>query len=1174
MPSLAEFALRIRSHATAPTFLAPTSLALAVLLLAFHATPASAQYMYLDTNGDAVNTAADLVAPSGATNVDVWIVTDRNRDGSAASCVSGDGPLSLAGYDLVLGAVDGTVTWGGFFNARPEFGGTSGGYATSTRTRSGGLSGAPLPPGTYKLSTIAVTPLSGTPSLIIPAPATPGDMVSSSFISTCSGTDMDNTLKLGTDWFDADGAAYGGVANRAPVFDPAPAAALREGEHLEVPLEATDQDGEALSFALQSGPSFATVTTVDPGAGTATGMLGLSPGYADSGSYVAAVSVSDPFHAVTREIGVRVENVNRSPLFTVVPMPMVPEGADVEYAVSVVDPDRDALALRIASGPLYMSLSVSRSDYGFISAVLRFKPGYFDAGMTIATLAVRDGTTEILQSVEIMIRNVNRPPTISAPDTIAVGEGDAVVFTASAPDPDGEMVNLSATGLPDGATFVDAMSNRADFRWLPRYDQAGDYSVTLEADDHQGGLVTRHLGIHVADVTVGVALAQPWDMRLSEGETAEQPLFAHDADGLALAFTLVSGPAFVTVETTDAGAGSGFAAGFVRAAPGFSDSGSAGVTIAAGDGVAHAERTFQVEIVDAPPGVSPGGPPFAPPFSTVATGQTPHTVTMADLDRDGHLDLVVAAMNSNAVSVYLGAGDGTFGMRRDFATALKVHTVIARDLNGDGIPDLSLSHLGANSVGSMLGVGDGTFGPRRDVPIGGSPVFLGVGDFDRDGIPDYAVTDQTNGELVVLRGRGDGTFGVTGRFAAAAGPHGLTIADLNRDGLLDVAVANDRAQVVTIHLGRGDGAFATARVLRVGAPHTVSVGDVDEDGILDLIVSNYHEGTISICRGQGDGDFTEVALLPTGADAHASLVADFDADGHPDVVVANQAAGTVSFFMGRGGGVLSPRVDFPVGLGAHSLFAADYDEDGALDLAVSSLFTNTVTLLRNKNTAPIAARAFVGPEDHVLVLRAEKPSYRVYVEAPAGLPTFALEEIDPSSVRLEIVSAGGAGAGAGGSIAPIPGKRIVLVDRDRNGSPEAAFDFARSQLRALLTGVVGRSVVEAVVTGALGGGRRFRALLALTVIGAGRSGPPVTVAPNPLNPAGVIAFETAAAGRVRVVVFDVRGRIVARLYEAANAAAGVHRIPLRPEGKLASGIYFVRVESPEGVRSVRFAVLK
>jgi hypothetical protein len=37
---------------------------------------------------------------------------------------------------------------------------------------------------------------------------------------------------------------------------------------------------------------------------------------------------------------------------------------------------------------------------------------------------------------------------------------------------------------------------------------------------------------------------------------------------------------------------------------------------------------------------------------------------------------------------------------------------------------------------------------------------------------------------------------------------------------------------------------------------------------------------------------------------------------------------------------------------------------------------------------------------------------------------------------------------------------------------------------------------------------------------------------------------------------------------------GEHRLPIRADRGLASGIYFVRVQTIEGVSSVRFTVLK
>ena len=53
------------------------------LLILLGPSAAHAQYVFLDVNGDGVNDGADQLNPSGPTDVDVWFVTDHNRDGSA-----------------------------------------------------------------------------------------------------------------------------------------------------------------------------------------------------------------------------------------------------------------------------------------------------------------------------------------------------------------------------------------------------------------------------------------------------------------------------------------------------------------------------------------------------------------------------------------------------------------------------------------------------------------------------------------------------------------------------------------------------------------------------------------------------------------------------------------------------------------------------------------------------------------------------------------------------------------------------------------------------------------------------------------------------------------------------------------------------------------------------------
>ena len=55
--------------------------------------------------------------------------------------------------------------------------------------------------------------------------------------------------------------------------------------------------------------------------------------------------------------------------------------------------------------------------------------------------------------------------------------------TIVAEDPDHDQLTLSASGLPDGATFQDAGGGKGVLRWVPRLDQAGAYQVGIMATD-------------------------------------------------------------------------------------------------------------------------------------------------------------------------------------------------------------------------------------------------------------------------------------------------------------------------------------------------------------------------------------------------------------------------------------------------------------------------------------------------------------------------------------------------------------------------------------------------------------------------------------------------------------------------------------------------------------------
>jgi hypothetical protein len=95
-----------------------------------------------------------------------------------------------------------------------------------------------------------------------------------------------------------------------------------------------------------------------------------------------------------------------------------------------------------------------------------------------------------------------------------------------------------------------------------------------------------------------------------------------------------------------------------------------------------------------------------------STGIFPVAVTAADVNGDGHVDVITANNGSNTVSVLLGKGNGTFAAAQNFAVGKNPTAVAVADVSGDGHPDLVVANAGSNSVSVLLGNGNGTFQAR------------------------------------------------------------------------------------------------------------------------------------------------------------------------------------------------------------------------------------------------------------------------------------------------------------------------------------------------------------------------------------------------------------------------------------------------------------------------------
>jgi len=106
---------------------------------------------------------------------------------------------------------------------------------------------------------------------------------------------------------------------------------------------------------------------------------------------------------------------------------------------------------------------------------------------------------------------------------------------------------------------------------------------------------------------------------------------------------------------------------------------------------------------------------------------------LADLDNDGHLDLVIGAGNRPSVFVYRNNGSGSFTYTTVFTLSSAVSDIAVGDVNGDGNLDLLTTNISYDNCEIALNTGNGTFTPGTTLTLESTPRGrLALGDIDGD----------------------------------------------------------------------------------------------------------------------------------------------------------------------------------------------------------------------------------------------------------------------------------------------------------------------------------------------------------------------------------------------------------------------------------------------------------
>jgi hypothetical protein len=146
-----------------------------------------------------------------------------------------------------------------------------------------------------------------------------------------------------------------------------------------------------------------------------------------------------------------------------------------------------------------------------------------------------------------------------------------------------------------------------------------------------------------------------------------------------------------------------------------------------------------------------GNGTFGPPV-TYAVQTLPQSVAVGDFDRDGIPDLAVSNDTSGTISILLGsaASDGTFGAATNIPAGSRPFSVTVADIDRDGRDDLVVANFGAGEISVIRATGPATFDPPRAFLADTGAHAVTVADVNRGGFPDVIVAERNSNTIGVL----------------------------------------------------------------------------------------------------------------------------------------------------------------------------------------------------------------------------------------------------------------------------------------------------------------------------------------------------------------------------------------------------------------------------------------
>ena len=982
---------------------------------------------------------------------------------------------------------------------------------------------------------------------------------------------------------------------QAPSLSVIPNVIVNAGATATVNVVAIDVGGRPITLT-SSLPSFGILNTPTSGTGVVVTTLTLSPAAVNVGNYTAAVTATaggvDDIEIF--QITVNAAGSNQAPVVSAPPLRDVTAGSNLNFTVTASDADQDFIeSLAASTLPAGATFTPNGSN---TSGLFNWTPGLSDAGEydVVFTATAANG---LMGGATTHIHVASAPTlTITPIDDVTVAGGSSVSVPVNATGVPGAQITLTAS-LPSFATLNPPGTGTSTvvttISVAPPVGSAGTYHASVTGTS-LGVSVTEEFDIIVTGTGGGEnhapVLSAPAAMTVAVGSTLTFDVTATDSDGDHIDLfgsALPPGSAFLDhVDNTGT-----FTWSPVAGQAGTYTASFSGLDNRGGSGAASTEITVTGG------GAENHAPTLSAPSALSVAEGVPLSFTVTATDQDGdHVVLTSNPMPSGAAFNDQGDNTGIFGWTPG-STQSGVYVVPFEGNDGHGstgtasttitVTDVVENHAPTLSAPSALSVDEGV------------NLSFTVTATDQDG--DHVALSASSvpsGAAFSDQGNNTGTFSWTPG-STQSGVYNVAFAgDDGNGGTGTASTTITVTDVVENHAPTLSAPSALSVDEGVNLSFTVTATDLDGDHVA-LSASSVPSGAAFSDQGNNTGIFT---WTPGSTQSGVYNVAFAGDDGNGGTGTASTAITVLDV---NGGGVDEVR--------AKACLIASFQSrngttcfrirpvDGSFDLR-NVVLSSITFVFHGASVAALNDRIRIelhcqggGGQDAAGNLSG----------GPRGEDEGEEQHRDCGGVVCGEHGGnenGHGGNGGGGGACDTLGIRACFSTQALLGvlgGAKMPCDLVHAEIHATLTS--GAAVVatfgkdrpphdgdreeDEVTSGDEGkdeetgqdtvedpdkkdgehGDANDRRAMNLRV------------RPNPLNPMTELSFTTSREGMVRVTVYDMQGRRV-KVLLGEFRAAGDQRLAWdgsNAQGqRVASGVYFFRVQASEGEFTRRVAVVK